>query len=69
MKNEKATEIISAISKELSLHGEFPEGFIYATLEHPIDADVLRKFLRRYNLQSFIKTASNMRASFVLVVF
>jgi len=67
MEKEKADIVIPVLSKELGLHGAFRDGFIYARLDSPVDADKLRKLGKIHQFRNYIQANGNK--PFVLVVF
>lgn len=70
MNDEKINEkIIDNIGKYLGLRGSLNDGFIYAPIEKPFDARILKTISIHYNVRNYIKVSKTMNKPFVLVVF
>lgn len=72
MIDEKTSKrIIDNIGKYLRLNGKYnaENGMIYATIQTPYDAWILKTIAIHYNVRSFIKTSKTMNNPFILVVF
>jgi hypothetical protein len=70
MIEKKVSErIIDNIGKYLGLRGSLNDGFIYAPIEKPFDARILKTIVIHYNIRCYIKTSKTMNKPFVLVVF
>lgn len=69
IEKEVSERIIDNIGKYLGLRGSLNDGFIYAPIEKPFDARILKTISIHYNIRNYIKVSKTMNKPFVLVVF